>query len=128
MVIQRGHKFNRKLTLPVVISDNFEKIQKTKKVIDSLEGLGLYGDVLRCKNGKHIRAGRGKMRGRKYKTPKGLVIIIKDKSNLEKAASNLPGVEVYCPGELNSEILAPGGDPGRLALVSESALKEMGGW
>lgn len=127
-VIGRGHMFNRKLTLPVVVSDNFEKIQKTIKVIDSLEKLGLYGDVLRSKNGRHVRAGRGKMRGRRYKTPKALLIIVQDKTNIEKAARNLSGVDVKTPDEINTELLAPGGDPGRLALVTEGALKAMGGW
>ena len=63
IVVSRGHKFNRKLTMPVIVSDHFEKIQKTKKVVDSLDGIGVYSDVIRAEEGKHVRAGKGKMRG-----------------------------------------------------------------
>ena len=35
----------------------------------------IYEDVLRATNGKHIRAGKGKSRGRKYKIPKSILII-----------------------------------------------------
>ena len=41
---------------------------------------------------------------------------------------NLPGVEVVTPAGLNAEILAPGGDPGRLTLFSESALEILRSW
>jgi large subunit ribosomal protein L4e len=128
LVISRGHMFNRKITLPVVVSDNFEKIQKTKKVIDSLDSLGVYNDVVRAKEGTHIRAGRGKMRGRRFRVPRGILIIVSEKGSLSKAARNLPGVEIRVPGEINTEVLAPGGDPGRLALITQSALKQIGGW
>ena len=128
LVIHRGHMFNRKITLPVVVSDNFEKIQKTKKVIDSLDSLGIYNDVVRAKEGTHIRAGRGKMRGRRFRVPRGILIIVSEKGSLYKAARNLSGVEVRVPSEINTEVLAPGGDPGRLALITQSALKQIGGW
>jgi len=128
LVITRGHMFNRKITLPIVVSDNFEKIQKTKKVIDSLDGLGVYNDIVRAKEGTHIRAGRGKMRGRRYRVPRSLLIIVSEKGSLSRAARNLPGVEVRIPSEINTEVLAPGGDPGRLALITQSALKQIGGW
>lgn len=127
IVITRGHKFNRKLTLPIIVTDHFEKIQKTKKVVDSLDGIGVYSDVVRSQDGRHIRAGRGKLRGRRYRTPTSVLIIVNDKQAIGKAARNLSGVDVITPGELNTEMLAPGGDPGRLTVISQSALKELGG-
>ena len=70
IVTERGHKFNKKITVPVVLENEFEEIQETKKVIEVFEKLGVYSDVERATEGKHIRAGRGKTRGRKYKIPK----------------------------------------------------------
>jgi large subunit ribosomal protein L4e len=126
LVSKRGHKFNKEITLPLVVEDGFEKIKKTKDVIESLEKIGVYDDVLRASNGKHIRAGRGKTRGRKYRTPKSL-LIVSTMDVLGKSSSNLPGVESVKPKQLNIEHLAPGGDAGRLIMFTESALKEIGG-
>ena len=70
LVLGRGHKFDDKITLPVVIDDKFEEVKKTKDVIEIFQKIGIYDDVIRSVNGKHIRAGRGKSRGRKYRIPK----------------------------------------------------------
>lgn len=126
LVIARGHKFNRKLTLPIIVSDHFEMIQKTKKVVDSLNGIGVYSDVIRAENGRHIRAGKGKMRGRRFRTPCSILIIVNDKESVGKAAQNLSGIDVVTPLEVNTEVLAPGGSPGRLTVISQGALKELG--
>ncbi len=126
IVSKRGHQFNGKITLPVIIDDEFEKIKKTKDIIKTLEKIGIYDDVLRSINGKHIRAGKGKNRGRKYRTPKSL-LIVSTKNNLEKSSNNLCGVDIKKPNELNIEYLAPGGDAGRLTLMTKSALSQLGG-
>ena len=126
IVTKRGHKFNENITLPIIVNDKFETIKKTKDVIDTLEKIGIYDDILRSANGKHIRAGRGKTRGRKYKTPKSILIVtIKD--NIQKSSRNLSGVDVVKPNQINIEYLAPGGDAGRLTIFTKSALKEVGG-
>jgi len=126
IVNNRGHKFDEKITLPVLLEDNFDNIKKTKQVIETFEKLGIYDDVLRATNGKHIRAGRGKTRGRKYRIPKS-ILIVTTKENIRKSSNNLTGVDIVKPNELNIEHLAPGGDAGRLTLFTKSALKEIGG-
>lgn len=126
IVKKRGHKFDEDLTLPVIINDKIEKTKKTSDIIEIFEKIGLYDDVLRATNGRHIRAGKGKVRGRKYKTPKSL-LVISDNKNLEKACNNLVGVDVVSPKLVNIEHLAPGGDPGRLTVISKSALDKLGG-
>ena len=122
IVTKRGHKFNEKLTLPIIVDDKFETIKKTKEVISSLEKIGVYDDILRATNGKHIRAGRGK----RYKTPKSLLIVT-TKNELIVSSKNLSGVDTIKPNQINIEYLAPGGDAGRLTIISKSALKEIGG-
>jgi len=126
IVKKRGHAFDEKVTLPIIVDDEFEKIKKTKDIIITLEKIGIYDDVLRSTNGKHIRAGRGKTRGRRYKTPKSL-LIVSTKDVLEKSSNNLSGVNITKPDQLNIEYLAPGGDPGRLTIFTKSALKQLGG-
>jgi len=126
IVSKRGHTFDEKITLPVVVDDEFEKIKKTKDVITALEKIGIYDDVLRSVNGKHIRAGKGKNRGRKYRIPKSL-LIVSTKDTLEKSSNNLSGIDIAKPDQLNIEYLAPGGDPGRLTVFTKSALQQLGG-
>jgi large subunit ribosomal protein L4e len=128
LVSNRGHKFDKKLTLPLIIESGFEKIQKTKEAIEVFQKLGVYDDVLRAINGKHIRAGRGKVRGRVYKRPKSILIIALEEAEIRNGVGNLIGIDVVSPDNLSIEDLAPGGDPGRLTIITEAALKLMGHW
>ena len=126
IVKKRGHIFNDKITLPVIIDESFNKIKKTSELIKAFEKIGISEDLDRAKNGKHIRAGRGKTRGRKYKTPKSILIVSTEDSIL-KSSKNLIGVDAVKPKQLNINYLAPGGDPGRLLVFTKQALKEIGG-
>jgi large subunit ribosomal protein L4e len=125
VVIKRGHRFDEKITLPIIIDDDFEKIKKTKEVIEVLQKIGIYSDVLRSSNGKHVRAGKGKMRGRRYRIPKSL-LIVSSKGIVEKSSNNLSGVDITKPHQLNIEHLAPGGIAGRLTIFTKSALTQLG--
>jgi large subunit ribosomal protein L4e len=126
IVAQRGHQFDEKITLPVIVDDSFENIKKTKEVIEVLDKIGIYSDVLRSANGKHVRAGKGKMRGRRYRTPKSL-LIVSTKGSVDRSSENLSGVDVAKPLQLNIEHLAPGGIAGRLMIITKSALTQLGG-
>jgi len=126
VVSKRGHQFDDKITLPIIIDDKFENIKKTKEVITVFEKIGIYDDVLRAANGKHVRAGKGKTRGRRYRTPKS-ILVVSTKDDIEKGSSNLTGVDIVKPNQVNIEHLAPGGDAGRLTVITKSALKEIGG-
>ncbi len=128
LIIKRGHKFKKKMTMPVVVENTIEEIKTTKKALKALRKLGVMDDLERAKAGTHIRAGRGTMRGRRYRNPKSLLIIVKDTEKAERGFSNLTGVDVTTPNRLNPELLAPGGLPGRLTVISEGALKQLEGW
>jgi len=121
LVSKRGHRFDESITLPVIVDDAFEQLKKTKDVLEAFDHLGLSDDVIRARNGKHIRAGKGKGRGRKYKTPKS-ILIISGHDSIRKAAQNIIGVDVVPPEQINIEHLAPGGVSGRLTVISKSAL------
>mgnify|MGYP000338941617 CR=1 FL=1 len=124
-VKKRGHVIETVPQVPLIVVDSFEELKRTSQVRDVLIRLGVWPDILRAKTGKRIRAGKGKMRGRRYKKPKSVLIVIKEDKGVFKAARNLPGVDVTLARNLNVELLAPGGDPGRLTIYTESALKEI---
>ncbi|MDY6966387.1 MAG: 50S ribosomal protein L4 [Halobacteriota archaeon] len=124
LVKNRGHKFDREV--PIVVEDNFEELDKTMEVQSFLQTINLWDDVLRAKNGKTVRAGKGKMRGRKYKRRKSILIVAREGRVISRAARNLPGVDVTTVKNLNAELLAPGTDAGRLVVWTESAIKELG--
>jgi len=124
----RGHKFSEGVTLPIVLSDEAEKIDSTKDAVALLEKIGVSDDLIRAENGKRIRAGRGKMRGRKYRVRKTVLIVTSGVCPAKRSFSNITGVTVTTVDSLNVEQLAPGGLPGRLTIMSEAALNKIGGW
>lgn len=124
LVSKRGHLFDESISLPIIVDDAFEQLKKTKDVLDAFDHLGISDDVIRARNGKHIRAGKGKGRGRKYKTPKS-ILIISDHDSIRKAAQNLIGVDVVAPKQVNINHLAPGGVSGRLTVITKSALASL---
>jgi len=123
VVAERGHQFDDDLELPLVVSDDFEDLVKTKEVVSFLEAVGIDADIERAEENKTIRAGQGTTRGRKYKTPKSVLFVTSDEPS--KAARNLAGADVATAAEVNAEDLAPGAHPGRLTVWTESALAEV---
>ena len=90
-----------------------------------MEGLGLGADLERAKSGRNIRAGKGKMRGRRYRTPKSILLVVSNRDGLHKAARNVPGVDAVATKDLSAEDLAPGGDAGRLTVWTKAAIEEL---
>ncbi|MEK6851688.1 MAG: 50S ribosomal protein L4, partial [Candidatus Thermoplasmatota archaeon] len=127
-VTARGHRFASRTTVPVVVQDALEEIENASEAVEFLEAVGVYDDVVRAKEGTHVRQGRGKMRGRRYRRPRGPLLVVRDLTRTRQGFGNLPGVEVVTPAGLNAEALAPGGDPGRLTIFSASALEALRGW
>jgi large subunit ribosomal protein L4e len=123
LVAERGHEFDETVELPLVVSDDFEDLVKTQEALAALEALGVAKDVERADEGRKVRAGQGKARGRKYKAPKSLLVVTSEEPS--RAARNLAGVDVATADEVNAEDLAPGTHAGRLTLFTESALAEV---
>ncbi len=124
-ITARGHKFELD-QVPLVVDDAFVNIGATSELADVLEALGVGADLERAKQGRGVRAGKGKMRGRRYRTPKSILLVVHEKGPVTRACGNLPGVDFAVPTELNVERLAPGGDAGRLTLYTASALEAIG--
>jgi large subunit ribosomal protein L4e len=79
-------------------------------------------DILRARE-KKIRAGKGKMRGRKYKKKKGPLVIVSRNQGIYLGARNHPGVDIIEVENLSTEDLAPGTEPGRLVICTKSAIE-----
>lgn len=139
-VAQRGHKFDSALRFPVVLDSYVEEkdgasethdlesipiSHATRKFVAIMDGIGIGADLYRAKNGRSIRAGKGKMRGRKRRTPKSVLLVVSDMGSLAKAARNVPGVDVVSAKDLSAEHLAPGGDLGRLTVWTTKAIEEI---
>lgn len=122
-VAERGHDFDDDLELPLVVSDEFEELLKTKEVVSFLEAVGAHADIERADDGKKVRAGRGTTRGRKHKEPSSVLFVTSEEPS--KAARNLAGVTVATAANVSAEDLAPGTHPGRLTVWTESALEEV---
>jgi len=124
IVAARGHRLPD-TELPLVLTNEISGIKKAKELKELLIRLKLSQELQRTE-GHKIRAGKGKMRGRKYRTKTGPLIVIAKDEGVKKAAHNIPGVSVSTVAELNVEMLAPGTQPGRLTIWSEDAIRRVG--
>ncbi len=125
VVAKRGHKIETVLSLPLVVDNAFEGLTKAKEVEDAFSKLGFDAELLRVRESRNVRAGKGKHRGRKMKQAVGPLVVVVDGANLATAASNLPGVQVTTVTGLNTEMLAPGTHPGRLTVWTNGAIEKL---
>ena len=88
--VARGHTFDGEV--PLIFEDKFETLGRTQDVISALTSIGVYKDVERAKDSRKVRAGKGNLRGRRYKQRKSLLIVTSGPEF--RAARNLAGVDV----------------------------------
>jgi len=119
-LIKRYERIERKTKeLPLIVEDKIISL-KTKDLISSLKkilGKNLFEIAIKKKS---VRSGKGKMRGRKYKSTAGVLLVTGEKENLKTNAVDVKSVK-----SLNVSDLAKGG-LGRLTIYTESAIKEFG--
>ncbi|MBI2145218.1 50S ribosomal protein L4 [Candidatus Woesearchaeota archaeon] len=119
----RGHSVPK--SFPFIASADFEAVNKTKSVVDALRKLGFDAELARI-SVRTIRAGKGKMRSRRYKVKKGpLIVVSKEDAAIVKAARNIMGIDVAVVNRLNAYLLAPGTAPGRLTLFTQAAIERL---
>lgn len=126
LVEKRGHHLDNIPQIPLVVEDDLCTVRKTKETREIFQKLGIMDDVIRSKTGKKIRAGKGKTRGRKYRKPKGPLLVVNQDKGISLGARNHPGVDVVVVDNLNTEALAPGTHPGRLTIYTRSAVEKLG--
>lgn len=106
--IPSGFVFNEKI-LELKSKEFFELL---KKVFGES-----YEKIMKKKS---VRSGRGKLRGRKYKSNAGLLFVISSEEKMKRK-----GVDVVSVDELKIKDLAPNGVAGRTACFSENSIKEI---
>jgi large subunit ribosomal protein L4e len=126
ILVSARHAVDEKISLPLIVVDDFEKVAKTKDVIATLKALNVYQDIENAKDKRTKRAGKGKKRGRKYKKKVSLLIVTENSSPVYRGARNLEGVDICPVYNLNAELLAPGTVAGRLTIWTESAAAQAG--
>ena len=124
IVLKRGHIVND-LKLPIVVDDSLQELKKAKNVEEFLKRIGLEEELERSKI-KKVRAGKGKLRGRRYNRRKSILFVVSENKGFSRTASNISGADVCTATNLNAELLAPGVHPGRLTIFTESAIKKLG--
>jgi len=128
LVMARGHLISDVPEIPLVIAnESVETLEKTKKAFAFLKAIGAASDVIKVKESKTLRAGKGKFRNRRYTLKRG-PLIIHDTTGvvpLTRAFRNLPGVEFSRVQELNPLLLTPGGHIGRFIIWTRSAFEKL---
>jgi len=120
-LVKKRHKFDG--PVPLIVTDEIESITKAKDLANVLNKLNLEKELERAKQ-KKIRAGKGKMRGRKYRKKKGPLLIVSEDVPVLKAARSL-NIDATAVKNLNVSLLAPGAQPGRLTIWSKAALEKL---
>lgn len=123
-LIKLRHRVDN-VELPLIVVDDIQKVSRTKELRKILNLLKLESDLERASVTK-VRSGKGKMRGRRYKSKKSALIVVSSDKGVLKAARNIAGVDVCTLQGLNVELLAPGTHAGRLVVWDESSIKKLG--
>ena len=122
LVLARGHRVETIPEVPLVVSNEIESVNKTKEAVAVLKAIGANRDVAKVIASKKLRAGKGKLRGRRHTQRKGPLVIYGEDKGLVKAFRNIPGVETSNVRSLSLLQLAPGAHLGRFVIWTESAI------
>jgi len=126
LVMARGHRVSGVPEVPLVVSnESIVNVDKTKFAVKVLKNLGAFEDVEHVKDSRKVRAGKGKMRNRRFVQRRGPLVIYDEKSSLLKAFRNIPGVELVSVNHLNLLQLAPGGHLGRFCIWTKGAFDRL---
>lgn len=131
LLFARGHNVHSVPEVPLVISSSAfsgGKVQKTAVAAKLLTAVGAGPDLEKVRDSKKLRAGKGKMRGRRHRQRRGPLVVYRpeeDGKELVKAMRNIPGVETCSVYALNLLQLAPGGHLGRFVIWTSSAFSAL---
>ncbi|MCL4129251.1 UNVERIFIED_CONTAM: hypothetical protein GTU68_024287, partial [Idotea baltica] len=126
LVQARGHRVDQVPELPLVVDNSTESIERTREAVTFLKNIGAFSDVKKVADTVKVRAGKGKLRNRRFRTRRGPLVVYSGKNvPLVRALRNVPGVETIHVSRLNLLQLAPGGHVGRFIIWTEGAFNEL---
>lgn len=121
LVQSKGHIIDGVSEFPLVVSDETQKLTKTKQAVALLRRLRVWADIQKVYKSQRFRAGRGKMRNRRRIQRRGPLVVYHKDEGIRKAFRNIPGLDTLAVDKLNLLKLAPGGHVGRFVIWTESA-------
>jgi len=124
MLMARGHKIENIAEVPLVVDDSIQAYAKTKEALAFLTATKAIDDVNRVNASKHIRAGRGKLRNRRYVARRGPMLVLPDNKGAQ-AFRNIFGLDIANVNALNLLHLAPGGHLGRFIIWTKGAFSQL---
>ncbi|EAQ85963.1 hypothetical protein CHGG_07216 [Chaetomium globosum CBS 148.51] len=131
LLMARGHQVATVPEVPLVVDSSAvagEAVAKTAAALALLKAVGAGADVEKVKGSKKVRAGKGKLRGRRHRQRRGPLVVYSaeaDGKDLVKGFRNITGVETCPVDALNLLQLAPGGHLGRFIVWTSAAIKEL---
>merc|ERR1711904_673379 len=126
LVLARGHHVWDVPQFPLVLDDSVGQVARTKDCLSMLKEFGLTSDLLRARKSRKLRAGKGKLRDRRFKVRRGpLFVVDEGAESLRRGLRNIPGVDICNVNRLNIRQLAPGGHLGRLCVWTSSAFSAL---
>ncbi|CDO92311.1 unnamed protein product [Kluyveromyces dobzhanskii CBS 2104] len=125
LVLARGHRVEKVPSIPLVIADDLESVQKTKEAVAALKAVGAHSDVIKVLKSKKLRAGKGKYRNRRFTQRRGPLVVYSQDNGIVKAFRNVPGVETANVASLGLLQLAPGAHLGRFVIWTQSAFSKL---
>merc|ERR1719500_2576517 len=127
LVMAKGHVIDGIPEVPLVVADSVQGFTRTKQAVEFLRRNKAWADVAKVYATRRMRAGKGKLRGRRHVQKLGPLVIYDQDQGVTKAFRNIPGVDVIQVDALNLLKLAPGGHVGRFCIWTESAFKKLDG-
>merc|ERR1712059_27918 len=125
LVMAKGHVIDGIAEVPLVVADTVQSFAKTKQAVEFLRRNKAWADVAKVYATRRMRAGKGKLRNRRYVQKLGPLVVYDQDQGLTKAFRNIPGVDCIQVDNLNLLKLAPGGHVGRFIIWTESAFKKL---
>ncbi|KFY44369.1 hypothetical protein V494_01510 [Pseudogymnoascus sp. VKM F-4513 (FW-928)] len=131
LLLARGHQISTVPEVPLVINSEVfanASIARTSAAVALLSSVGAGADVSKVKASRKLRAGKGKLRGRRHRQRRGPLVVynpLEDGTELSLAFRNIAGVETSSVFALNLLQLAPGGHLGRFVIWTSSAFKAL---
>lgn len=131
LLLARGHQVSTVPEVPLVISSEVfagAAIARTSAALGLLKAVGASADIDKVKKSRKLRAGKGKLRGRRHRQRRGPLVVYDpavDGVELQRAFRNIAGVETSSVFALNLLQLAPGGHLGRFIIWTSAAFKAL---
>ncbi|OBT67439.1 large subunit ribosomal protein L4e [Pseudogymnoascus sp. 23342-1-I1] len=131
LLLARGHQISTVPEVPLVINSEVfanASISRTAAAVALLSSVGAGADVSKVKASRKLRAGKGKLRGRRHRQRRGPLVVynpLEDGTELSLAFRNIAGVETSSVFALNLLQLAPGGHLGRFVIWTSAAFKAL---